>query len=382
MPLSAPTPLPVAERSAHPFLTYDMIREIPDAVRETLRRDTEPAAGIAGSLADRRFLYMTGCGTAFYSALLAQRLVAAHGTERIRSEAVPALEFSAYAARADRDCGAVGVSHSGITKATVDALRFARDRGVRTVAVTHFDGRPISEVADATLVVGNGPDRSRMHTKCYATGALGAAMVGLEWSVVAGGGSRRVIESRMAAMQELPAHQAALLKALDSSCKALASDHLGVRTTFLVGSGPNEATVLEAALKLKETSYIAAEGMETEQFLHGPWQVLGPDSVVFVAAPPGPAHARAVDLVRAARTVGARVVALVQEGDREIQGHASTILPMPEVDEFLSPFLYIIPLYLYAYYASVARGHNPDVLRYLEPGYWAAREIIFPPGTH
>ncbi len=382
MPSSPPTPVPVAERSAHPFLTHDMILEIPDATRATLDRIAGPAASAADRLAERAFLYFTGCGTAFYSALLARRLVAAHATDRVRSEAVPALEFSAYTNGVDRSCGVVGVSHSGITKATVDALRWARGRGAGTVGVTHFTERPIAAVSDASLVVGNSPDRSRMHTKCYVAGALGAALVGLRWSVVAGGAPRDRVEERMESLRELPRLQASVLKDVESTCEALAADHLGRRHTFLVGSGPDEATALEAALKLKETSFIAAEGMETEQFLHGPWQVLDPESVVFVTAPPGPAHARAVDLVRAARTVGAHVVAVAPEGDREIEGHAETTLSLPEVDEFLSPFLNIIPLYLYAYYASVKRGHNPDVLRYLEPGYWAAREIVFPPGTH
>lgn len=379
---AVPTPRPVAERTVHPFLTHDMIHEIPDAVRETLRRNAEPAARAAEAMADRRFLYFTGCGTAFYSAMLGQRLSAAEGHRGIRSEAVPALELSGYPGGLDRDCGVVGVSHSGITKATVDALQSARDRGAHTVGVTHFAGRPISAAADTTVVVGNGPDRSRCHTKCYLTGALGSAMVGMEWAVAAGGSLRKSIEDRMAAMGELPSLQAQVLRDVEKTCEELAAAHLGRRNTFIAGSGPNEANALETALKLKETSFIAAEGMETEQFIHGPTQVLDPDGLVLVLAPKGPAHARSLDLIRAARTIGAHVIAVAAEGDGEVGAHSEETITVPEVDEFLSPFLNIIPLYLYAYYASVKRGHNPDVLRYLEPGYWTARQVVFPPGTH
>ena len=379
---AAPTPLPVAERTAHPYLTHDMIQSIPAAARETLRRCADPAAQAATSMADRNHLYFTGCGTAFYSAMLGQRLSRPDAGERTRSEAVPALELSGYAARVDRESGVVGVSHSGITKATVDALRSARDRGARTVGMTHFAERPLSTVSDSTIVVGDGPDRSRCHTKCYVAGGLGAAMLGLAWRAAAGGGSRARLEERLAALQDLPSLQASVLRSSEKACEDLAAAHLDRRATFIVGPGPDEATALEAALKLKETSFIAAEGMETEQFLHGPWQVLDSDSLVLVLAPLGPGHERAVDLIRGARTVAAHVVVIAGEGDREVETAGAEVLSVPAVDESISPFLNIIPLYLYAYHSSVKRGHNPDVLRYLAPGYWAAREIIFPPGTH
>jgi len=101
-----------------------------------------------------------------------------------------------------------------------------------------------------------------------------------------------------------------------------------------------------------------------------------------VIAPEGRSHARALDLAKAAHIVGARVVAIVTEGDRAMDGIADTVFTLPRVDELLSPFLNIIPLYLYAYHSSVKRGHNPDLLRYLDPTYWSARAIVFPPGTH
>ena len=126
----------------------------------------------------------------------------------------------------------------------------------------------------------------------------------------------------------------------------------------------------------------AIRRMELEDFLHGSWQPLDGESLVFVIATKGRAHARALDLMRAARVVGARVVAVAEEGDREVADRVDTVLEVPAVDELLSPFLNIIPLYLFAYYSSVERGHNPDCLRYLDPTYWEARRFIFPPGTH
>lgn len=375
-----PTP-PVAERGAHPFLTYDMIHQIPQATEETLRRARQEAAAAAQELSDRSVLYFTGCGTAFFSAWLAQRLVAAASSALVQTGAMPAVELSTYGPHLGRGCGVIGVSHSGITKATLDALRLARESGARTVGITHFAARPIAGVSDSTLVVGNGPDRSRCHTKCYVAGALGAAMVGLDWDAATEGASNR-IESLWAGFETLPRLQSEVLHAVEKSCEELAAAHLARRNTFIVGFGPNEPNALEVALKLMETSFIAAQGMETEQFLHGPAQVLDRDALVLVQAPRGPGRSRSLDLLHAARKVGAHTVALATEGDREVESASEAILFLPEVDEYLSPFLNILPLYLYAYFASVQRGHNPDVLRYLEPGYWSARNIVFPPGTH
>ncbi len=382
MPSQAPPPPPVPVRTAHPYLTHDTIHEIPAAVRETLRKGRQPAAAAAHGLGNRSFLYFTGCGTAFFSALLAQRVTARVCGARAHSAAVPALELAGYTADVHPGCGVIGVSHSGITKATVDALRSARERGAATVGVTHFVGRPIAAASDVPLLVGNGPDPSRCHTKCYLTGAVGAALVGLDWAAAADARMRGRVEELLAGLQDLPDLQTGVLRSAEKECERLAAAHIERRSTFLVGCGPNEATVLEAALKLMETSFIPAQGMETEQFLHGPTQSLDADSVLFVVVSPGPGRSRSLDLLRAARAIGAHTVAIAPEGDHEVEEASETTLPVPPVDEFISPFLDIIPLYLYAYHASVARGHNPDLLRYLEPPYWAARNIVFPPGTH
>ena len=376
-----PSSPPVAERTAHPFLTYDMIQEIPQAVRETLRRNGAPASAAAELLADRRFLFYTGCGTASYAAMLAERVATAAGG-RPRSIALPASELSSNPGRVDPNCGVLGVSHSGITKATVDAMRSAKDRSARTVGVTHFAGRPLAAVSDRLLVVGNGPDRSRCHTKCFVAGALGAAMVGRAWEDLSARGPHASLEAWQSRVASLPPLQEVVLREVESASKELASTHLRRRATFIVGSGPNEPVAFEAALKLKETSFIAAEGLETEQMLHGPWQALDAESLVFVVVGTGPGRGRALDLLRAVRVLGGHAIAVAEERDREVAAASEAVLPVPPVDEFLSPFVNIIPLYLYAYHASVARGHNPDVLRYLEPRYWAAREIVFPPGTH
>ncbi len=359
-----------------------MIQEIPAALRATLRTVKDASNRIAARLADRPFLYLTGCGTAFFSALLGFQFAAVGTDPRTHSAAVPALEFSGYTAHVDGTCGVVGVSHSGITKATVDAVRQARGRGACTVGITHFRDRPIAAAADEILVVGNGPDLSRCHTKCYVTGAAAAAQIALTWRQSAGHQPAASIRGTEEGLDALPGMISGVLRATASQCEELAGTFLAQRTVYAVGAGPNVATALEVALKLKEASFLAAEGMETEQFLHGPWVALNKESLVLAVAPKGPSHARSVDLLKASRILGVPVVAVATEGDREVAAVADHVIEIPQVDEILSPFLAIVPLYLFAYHSSVKRGNNPDLLRYLDPTYWRARSVIFPPGMH
>jgi glucosamine--fructose-6-phosphate aminotransferase (isomerizing) len=131
-----------------------------------------------------------------------------------------------------------------------------------------------------------------------------------------------------------------------------------------------------------ETSFISSQGFETEQLLHGPWVSMDKSSLLFVFAPRGKGRERNMDLIRAAKMFGTPVVGLIEEGEHEIRQLCYEAMELPVVDEYLSPFLNIIPAYLFAYYLSVQRGNNPDLLRYPTPSYWQARQIIFPPGTH
>lgn len=374
-------PPPTPAREAHPYLTHDMIWEIPQALEETLRRTGRVLPELTATLGGRSPLYLTGCGTAYFAALLGSQPLRLD--PRVRPYGVlPAFELARYDVSLGSRAALVAVSHSGVTKATLDAVRRARDRGAHTVGISHFEGRPLQEVAHQVLLAGNGPDRSKCHTKCYVAGALAATQLLLGLLEAAPGDVPPRLASLEEGLRALPAQARTLLRALDGPAEEAARRHLGATHQYVAGAGPNLPTALETALKVKETSYLPAEGMETEEMLHGTWNAFRGDSLVTVVAPQGPGYDRAVDLVRAAKTVGAAVVAVVTEGDETIASLADDAFAVPAVDEYLSPFLTILPLYLFAYHQSVQRGHNPDELHYLHPPHWEARNVIFPPGTH
>ena len=295
---------------------------------------------------------------------------------------VPALELQEYDYPIDRASAVVGVSHSGITKTTVDALKYAKRKGAFTIGVTHFEGRPISGAVDETLVVGNGPDKSRCHTKCYVASAVACMQIGIELMKHLGSGESDRLRQIEAELKQLPEITANVLKSVDDLCKRLAGEYAESDRYYFAGAGPNVPNAFEAALKIMETSYVPAQGFETEQLLHGPWVSMGERSPLVVLAPNGNCRGRNVDLVKATKELGAPTIGLIDNEDSQLGSLCDNVVQLPAADEYLSPFINIIPLYLFAYYSCVSRGLNPDLLRYTTPAYWRARQIIFPAGTH
>ena len=372
---------PIAERTQHPFLTYDMIYEIPEAIKQTLQIVPKKSSTILGKLKSRSEFYFTGCGTAFHSAMLGANILSLM-KQGFNYECVQALELSNYHHSVSRNSAAFGVSHSGITKTTLDALRSVREQGAHCIGISHFSDRPISQVVDENLVVGNGPDKSRCHTKCYVSSAIALTQIALgileQQEAVSSEHLQRIRKN----LEDLPELSLKVLRSSDDAMKAFAKRNARKRTFYFTGSGPSYPNALETALKVMESSYVPAQGFETEQFLHGPWVSLDAESVVFAMATDTRTYARSLDLVKAATNLGANVLSIVKEGDKEMARLCKDTVELPVVDEQLSPFLSIIPLYLYSYYMSLELGINPDYIHYLTPAYWKARQIIFPPGTH
>jgi glucosamine--fructose-6-phosphate aminotransferase (isomerizing) len=189
-----------------------------------------------------------------------------------------------------------------------------------------------------------------------------------------------VAESLLCQLNDVP-------KAMDSALKSerLMKDLVNetqdtVDRFIFVGSGPNVATALEAALKMKETSYAAAEGFGLEQFLHGPWVSLDRSQMVLLIAPKGPSYQRYFDLLSVCNRLKVPSVAITD--DKHIKELASHCVWMEDISEELSPLTYIIPLQLFAYQSTLAKRINPDYIHYDDPDIWEARQIVFPPGTH
>jgi glucosamine--fructose-6-phosphate aminotransferase (isomerizing) len=342
---------------------HDAIYAQPGALRLVTRGNEAALDSAAARLRQAPRVVIAGIGSSWYVALIAERMLALAGGLGPRVRAVPAFDLAAYGPPLDADTTVVVVSHSGTNRFVKETLTRAKAAGAPTIAVTG-KGRDGLAGADHVLRTVD-PEASSTHTVSY-TAAL---------AIFAHLTTRLGADADFAhEFGEVPDYVATLLG--QESWDDLAEKHGSRRRLWFIGGGPNVATAAEAALKLQEAAYANAIATDTEQFLHGAWAACEADDLVVVIAPAGPARERAVMTARAARELGAAVLALGADSDRELGAVATETIALPATPEVLSPILAVVPLQLFAYHVALARGANPDTMRTHVPAYGRARAAM------
>ncbi|MDH2900953.1 MAG: SIS domain-containing protein [archaeon] len=364
-------------RTKHPYFTHDMIVGQPSALHATLEICKKEAADITSYWGGNDKFVLTGCGTSFHAALASSYMLYSL-FQKTGVEAIQSFELEHYYNLLGSNSLLMAFSHTGFTKTTLDAMMKAKVSGARTFAITGVKESPITRLSGRSIVVGNGREKSRAHTVSYTCAILAAMYLSAYYTQSQT--SSTTAESFLEQFNDIPQSVLSTIEHYEKQVAELASSLSKTSQFFFVGSGPNIATAYEASLKMKETNYSAAEAMETEQFLHGPWVSLKPSTVVFLAATRGPSRQRNVDLLRICKDLSVPTIAITD--DKHLVELAKHSIFMPDVSEELSPLEYIVPLQLFAYYTSLSKGINPDMIHYDDPRFWTARQIIFPPGTH
>jgi glutamine---fructose-6-phosphate transaminase (isomerizing) len=354
---------PPAPRTGHPYYMHDAIYAQPGALRLVARGQADAIEAAALRLRGLDHVLLTGVGTSWHAALVGELLFARLGELGLKARAFHAFELASYWPEAAGRAGVVVLSHGGTRRYSREALKRVKAGGGTGVVITG-KGPEAPEEADWTLRTVD-QESSGAHTVSYT-----AALALLAKLACAAGGKAEIARS----IDGVPDMLAFLLG--QESWEDMAARYGEKRCYWFVGGGPNTATAWEAALKMSEASHAPAVGFNCEQFLHGAWAALERDDVVFVIAPPGPSHERCLAAARVAREVGAPVVALAREDDRELAALASETIALPEVDELLSPILTIVPLQLFIYHTAVHRGVNPDLTRSDDPAYGRARSAL------
>jgi glucosamine--fructose-6-phosphate aminotransferase (isomerizing) len=352
-----------APRSGHPYHMHDAIYAQPGALRLVARGQGDALEAAAMRLRGLDRVLLTGVGTSYHAALVGELLLARLGGLGLKARAFHAFELASYWPDSLAQVGAVMLSHGGTRRFAREALARVKASG-GTAVVISGKGPEAPAEADWTLRTVD-QEISGAHTVSYT-----AALAILAKLAAAAGGQAEVGRS----IDGIPDMLAFLLG--QESWDDLAARYGDRRCYWFVGGGPNAATAWEAALKMNEASHAPAVGFNCEQFLHGAWAALEREDVVVVIAPPGPSHERCIAAARVAKEVGAPVVALAREDDRELGALAAETIALPEIDELLSPILTIVPLQLFIYHTAVHRGVNPDLTRADDPAYGRARSAL------
>jgi glucosamine--fructose-6-phosphate aminotransferase (isomerizing) len=355
---------PPSPRGGHPYYMHDAIYAQPGALRLVGRGNEDALTAAAGRLRGMERVVLSGIGTSWHAALVGELLLAHAGGLGHRARAFHSLEFTNSWPAPDRQTGVIVVSHRGTKRYSLEALARARASAGAGVVVTGRGSGEGLAVADVILRTVD-QEASACHTVSY-TCAL-ALLAALAARI---GGDAALPE----ALDALPDQLALLLG--QESWDELAGRYAGRGRYWFVGGGVNAPTAYEGALKMNEGTYATAIGYNCEQFLHGPWASLEPADVVVVVAVPGRARERCLAAARAAHAVGAAVLALGPEDDRELAALATETIALPETPELLSPILAVVPLQLLTYHTALHRGVNPDTMRLHEPARAAVLRAV------
>ncbi|MCH7884604.1 MAG: glutamine--fructose-6-phosphate transaminase (isomerizing), partial [Planctomycetes bacterium] len=354
----------------HEHFMLKEIFEQPEALENCLRGrldPSEPAIHLGGLVDCTRELtrakrcILTACGTAWHAALVGEYLF--EELVRIPTETEYASEFRYRNPIVDDGTVVIAVSQSGETADTIAALHEAKQRGALTLGVVNVVGSTIARETDAGVFLHVGPEIGVASTKAFTGQVAVLAMIACYL------GRRKHLSPTAAmqfisALQKIPDQIRQVLEQADQA-KAVAQRYAECDNWLYLGRGYNYPVALEGALKLKEISYIHAEGLPAAEMKHGPIALITEGMPVVVIATAGLQYKKIISNIQEVRSRGGSVVAIATEGDREIAQIADHVLYVPDTLEPLQPLVVAVPLQLIAYHAALIRGCNVDKPRNL-----------------
>jgi len=362
--------LATIERGGHAHFMLKEILEQPESLRNALRGhllEEEGTARLGGlNIADEQLLQVnrivfTACGTSWHSALIGEYMM--EELARIPSEVEYASEFRYRNPIVDERTLVVGISQSGETADTLAALREAKRRGARTLGLVNVVGSTIAREVDGGIYLHAGPEIGVASTKAFTSQIAALALLTLKMGRLR---ALSILQGRevVRALGRLPELVEQVL-AKAPEVERIAERMMRATNVLYLGRGYNFPVALEGALKLKEISYIHAEGYPAAEMKHGPIALIDDLMPVVFIAPQDAVYQKVVSNVEEVKARGGRVVAVVTEGDSGLARLADHKIEVPETLDLLTPVLTVLPLQLLAYYIAVRRGCNVDQPRNL-----------------
>ncbi len=306
--------------------------------------------------------YLVACGTAWHACCVGKYLL-----EQIAGIPVDvdlASEFRYRGPILDERCLVVPVSQSGETADTLAALREGKRKGARVIAICNVRDATIARESHDVLYTHAGPEIGVASTKAFTTQLVAFYMLALKLGLVRGRVSREEARERLAELMRLPRLVERTLQ-LDAHVREIAQRYLHARDFLYLGRGIMVPIALEGALKLKEISYIHAEGYAAGEMKHGPIALIDENMPVVVIATRSPVYDKIVSNLEQVRARDGKVIAVATEGDREIAEKCDEVIYVPDLGPYLTAVLATVPLQLLAYHVAVLKGTDVDQPRNL-----------------
>ena len=361
----------MAEKGGYRHFMLKEIHEQPRAVRDTIAGrllETEGDVYLEDlQFSDRQLaavkrIVIIACGTSWHAALLGKFYI--EGYCRIPVEVDIASEFRYRNPVIDENTLAIVISQSGETADTLAALREAKSLGAMNMAICNVVDSSIARESAGVIYTHAGPEIGVASTKAFVT-----QLTALYLFTIRLGRAKCTIDvvhgqKMIAALKRVPGLLEETLK-LNEYTEKVAKKYMNARDFLYLGRGKNFPIALEGALKLKEISYIHAEGYPAGEMKHGPIALIDEDVPVVVLVPKGSSYEKTLSNMEEVIARSGRVIAVCSADDEEVRGRAETVIEIPNLDEDLDPLLLSVPLQLLAYHVAVLKGTDVDQPRNL-----------------
>jgi glucosamine--fructose-6-phosphate aminotransferase (isomerizing) len=346
---------------------YEQPRAITDTLRGRITKDGREVILEGIGLSSKEIekierLSIIACGTSHHAALVGKFLI--ENKVHLPVEVDIASEFRYRRPIIDSKTLAVVITQSGETADTLAALRLAKEKKAKTLAITNVVGSTVSREADGVLYTYAGPEIGVASTKAFTSQLVLLYLLAIYLGKERGTISKKEVEAMLSAMKKLPQQVKEILKDTRTILNCT-QKYFHREDFFYLGRGVNYPIALEGALKLKEISYIHAEGYAAGEMKHGPIALVDEDMPVVAIATRGAVYEKVCSNIEEAKARGGIIIALVTKGNKDIAKKCSDIFYLPEVREDLSPILTVIPLQLLAYHIAARRGCDIDQPRNL-----------------
>jgi glucosamine--fructose-6-phosphate aminotransferase (isomerizing) len=361
-----------AEKCGYKHFMLKEIYEQPQTIRETFLGRLYPEESAINlkeeiniteaMLKKLSKIYIVACGTSYHSGLVGKFLF--ERLAGIPAEVDIASEFRYRSVVLDKNAMVIVITQSGETADTLAALRLAKASKCPTLAICNVVGSTASRDADNVVYTRCGPEIGVASTKAFTGQLTVLYLLALDWAIKKGLLTKHETAKLINEFWEIPSKVSEVLK-LDKEIEVLAKEFMNKRDFLFLGRNLNYPIALEGALKLKEISYIHAEGYAAGEMKHGPIALIDENMPLMVVATDSPIYEKILSNIEEAKARGGVVIALATEGNDHIKNKTDRQIYLPKVDDLFSPLLNVIPLQLFAYHVAVLLGCDVDQPRNL-----------------
>ncbi len=362
-----------AEKGGYDHFMLKEIMEQPAAVKETLRQRIDTASGKV-NLSELNFtteeltslekIHIVACGTAYHAGILGKAVI--EKIAKVSVEVDVASEFRYREPLLTENQLLIVISQSGETADTLAALRLARQKGLKVLAITNVVGSSVSREADEVFYTWAGPEIAVASTKAYLTQLIALYLFALYLAETRGRIDSAVYDELVSGLKALPGHIKTVLSEENLAKLHTYCDHLSRwDSAFFVGRNLDYPVAMEGALKLKEISYIHAEAYAAGELKHGPLALIVEGIPVIALITQKAVSDKTLSNIQEVNARGGAVFAITREGFDEIASQVESVFYLPPANDILAPVLSVVPTQLIAYYAALARGSSVDKPRNL-----------------